>query len=163
MIFGTTSGVDEDRTPPQNGFPQESPLPGPEGGAEEWEERGHAEGYRYGEATGTGEGVYAAEGQPSGKATAAMVLGIIGVATSLCCCGMGMIGLACSILAWILGHQETRAIEAGTSAWEGLGQAKAGMILGIIGTIFNTLLLIGAALYYLTVFVFMIAGSAASA
>jgi hypothetical protein len=89
-----------------------------------------------------------------------MVLGIIGVMT--CCCG-GWIGLICSIVAWVLGHQELKAIDTGESSWEGYGQARAGMIMGIIGTIINALLLIGAVLYYALVFGVMIASGAGGA
>ena len=94
------------------------------------------------------------------KATASLVLGIIGLFATLCCCGGGMIGLACSIIAWVLGHQELRAIEAGESSPMGQGQARAGMIMGIVGTVLNGLIFIGAALYYIFVIALAAAGGA---
>ena len=63
----------------------------------------------------------------------------------------------------MLGHQEIKAIEAGNANWEGFGQARAGMIMGIIGTIINALLLIGAVTYYVLVFGIMLASGASGA
>jgi len=54
-----------------------------------------------------------------------MVLGIVGI---VCCQILGPI-------AWYLGHQEVQRIRGGQSAQAGEGFAKAGMILGIIGTV----------------------------
>ncbi|MEA2599669.1 MAG: hypothetical protein QOF89_661 [Acidobacteriota bacterium] len=61
----------------------------------------------------------------STQAITALVLGIIGVI----CCGLA------APFAWYFGNQELRAILAGTSPAAGEGMAKAGKILGIIGTI----------------------------
>jgi hypothetical protein len=61
----------------------------------------------------------------SGKATTALILGILGI-------------LCCSIVApvaWVLGSQELKDIAAGRSSAAGEGLAKAGKILGIIGTV----------------------------
>ena len=60
----------------------------------------------------------------SGRATTALVLGILG----FMCCQL------CGPIAWYLGNQELKSIRAGTSAASGEGVAKAGKILGIIGT-----------------------------
>ena len=54
-----------------------------------------------------------------------LVLGILGII----CCGL------LAPVAWIMGSQELKAIKAGTSPASGEGMAKAGMILGIIGTV----------------------------
>ena len=62
----------------------------------------------------------------SSQATTSLVLGIISL---VCCAFLGPV-------AWYMGHQETQRIRAGTSAAAGEGVAKAGMILGIIGTVF---------------------------
>jgi hypothetical protein len=62
----------------------------------------------------------------SSKATTALVLGILGF---LCC-------QLCAPFAWFIGKNELKAIKEGTSPASGEGTAKAGMILGIIGTIF---------------------------
>jgi uncharacterized membrane protein YjgN (DUF898 family) len=61
----------------------------------------------------------------STQAITALVLGILGV---ICC------GLAAPI-AWYIGNQELRAIQAGTSPAAGETMAKIGKILGIIGTV----------------------------
>lgn len=60
----------------------------------------------------------------STQAIVALVLGILGV---ICC------GLAAPV-AWYIGNQELQAILAGTSPAAGEGMAKAGKILGMIGT-----------------------------
>ncbi len=62
----------------------------------------------------------------SSQATAALVLGIVG----LVLCG-GIL----SPVAWYLGHQEVRAIDAGRRDPMGRQTANAGRILGIIGTV----------------------------
>ncbi len=67
----------------------------------------------------------ATEAKTSGRATTALVLGILGF---LCC-------QLCAPFAWYIGNQEIRAIKAGASAPSNQGFAMAGMILGIIGTI----------------------------
>jgi uncharacterized membrane protein YjgN (DUF898 family) len=67
-------------------------------------------------------------GQPQSSSTQAitsLVLGILGVI----CCGL------LAPIAWFLGAQETKAIREGRSPVAGEGLAKAGMILGIIGSI----------------------------
>lgn len=65
----------------------------------------------------------------SSKATTALVLGILGF---LCC-------QLCAPFAWYIGKKEVQAIKDGTSPAGGQGTAMAGMILGIIGTIFLVL------------------------
>ena len=61
----------------------------------------------------------------SNRGVFALVLGIVGI---VCCPLTGPI-------AWILGKQELNAIAAGRAPAAGEGLAKAGMILGIIGTV----------------------------
>jgi hypothetical protein len=68
----------------------------------------------------------------SSKATTALVLGILGF---LCC-------QLCAPFAWYIGKKEVQAIKDGTSPAAGQGTAMAGMILGIIGTIFLVLAVI---------------------
>ncbi len=65
-------------------------------------------------------------GGGGGNATLILVLGILGV---LCCNLLGPV-------AWYMGRQELAAIAAGTLPATNEGTAKAGMILGIIGTAF---------------------------
>jgi hypothetical protein len=67
--------------------------------------------------------------QSGGQATTALVIGILGI---LCCQLLGPV-------AWYLGRRELNDIKAGTAPAAGEGTAKAGMILGIIGTCFLAL------------------------
>ena len=77
--------------------------------------------------TGTGTGQ-----QSSGKATAALVLGILGLV--LC-------PFICSILALIFGYQGRREIDASGGRMSGRGNATAGIVLGWIGVAFLVLLI----------------------
>jgi len=61
----------------------------------------------------------------STQAVIALVLGIVGV---VCCNILGPV-------AWFMGNQELKAIREGRSPAAGEGLAKAGMILGIVGTV----------------------------
>lgn len=74
-----------------------------------------------------------------GKATAALVLGIISVA--LAWFGYSAIaGLICGIIALVLGVQLRKAAQA--EGFELNGNAKAGFVLGIIGTILNAVMFV---------------------
>ncbi len=68
----------------------------------------------------------------SNRPVIALILGILGII----CCGL------LAPVAWYMGSQEVKAIAAGTAAASGEGLAKAGMILGIIGTILLVLTLL---------------------
>lgn len=61
----------------------------------------------------------------SNRPTIILVLGILGVV----CCGL------LAPVAWIMGSSELKAIRAGSASAAGEGLAKAGMILGIIGSV----------------------------
>lgn len=61
----------------------------------------------------------------SNKPVISLVLGILGIL----CCGF------LAPIAWYIGSQELKAIAAGSSPASGEGMAKAGMILGIIGSV----------------------------
>jgi hypothetical protein len=67
-----------------------------------------------------------------GRATTALVLGIVGV---ICCTPLAPV-------AWYLGNAELAAIRAGTAPAAGEGSAKAGKVLGMIGTVLLILLAI---------------------
>jgi TRAP-type C4-dicarboxylate transport system permease small subunit len=71
------------------------------------------------------------------QATTALVLGILG----LVCCGI------LAPVAWYLGHQELEKIAAGRVSPENQGMAKAGQILGIIGTVILGLAVLGFLLF----------------
>jgi hypothetical protein len=61
----------------------------------------------------------------SNRATTALILGIVGIV----CCQL------CGPFAWWMGKQELEAVRAGLSPAANEGMAKAGMILGIVGTV----------------------------
>jgi hypothetical protein len=75
----------------------------------------------------------------SGKATAALVLGI---------CGLLICPLICSVLALVFGYQSRNEIDASGGMIGGRGMAKAGIILGWVGigitVLFVLLVIIGA-------------------
>ena len=59
------------------------------------------------------------------RATTALVLGIVGIFFTVV-----------APFAWKFGHDELKAIDEGRRPPDGHGQATAGRILGIIGTVF---------------------------
>lgn len=67
--------------------------------------------------------------QQKSQATTALVLGILG----LVCCGI------LAPIAWYMGSQELQRIQRGEVPSTNEGMARAGMILGIIGTVFLVL------------------------
>ena len=62
------------------------------------------------------------------QATTALVLGIVGMFINVV-----------APIAWKFGHDELKAIDEGRRSPDGHGQASAGRILGIIGTVFLVL------------------------
>jgi uncharacterized membrane protein YjgN (DUF898 family) len=68
----------------------------------------------------------------SSQAITALVLGILGIV----CCGL------LAPIAWYMGNQELQAIRQGRAPATGEGLAKAGQILGIIGTVLLVLTVI---------------------
>jgi Domain of unknown function (DUF4190) len=79
-----------------------------------------------------GQWMQAGAQQSSGKATAALVLGILGLV--LC-------PFICSILALVFGYQARREIDASGGRMTGRGNATAGVVLGWIGVAFLVLLI----------------------
>jgi hypothetical protein len=75
------------------------------------------------------------------QATTSLVLGILG----LVCCQL------LSPVAWYIGNQELRSIREGRSPAAGQGTASAGMILGVVGSVF---LAMGVLMGIIWVFVF---------
>ena len=55
----------------------------------------------------------------------------------------GILGFACcqifAIVAWVMGHQDLKEINAGRMDPDGRGLTQAGMIIGIIGTVLMVL------------------------
>ena len=139
-----------------------NPLPDPPGpGIPDGEERGRHSNYWEAAppgAPGAPAGPVAASA-PSGKATAALVCGIAGLCLAVFCCGGGIFGIGTSIVATALGSQEVKDIEAGRSDPAGIGHAKAGRTMGIVGIVLNVMLWAGIALYYMIVIVLAIAMS----
>lgn len=81
----------------------------------------------YGETTGPGYG----PPKNSTKAVWALVIGIISPVLGFCCAIFGLVG----IVAVVLGRQAQREIAASGGTLTGEGMAKAGFVLGIIGSI----------------------------
>lgn len=75
----------------------------------------------------------------NGKATAALVLGIAGLALWASSLGLlFFLNFPCSILAWRFGVEGRRRVLAGETA-AGEGPAKAGVALGIMGVVLGIL------------------------
>ena len=92
---------------------------------------------------------YAAPEHP--KATTSMVLGILGV-------------VLCQVIApfaWVMGKRTVAEIDASGGRLAGRGQAQAGYILGIIGTV---LLIVSVVfvIVYLLIILAVVGGTAAS-
>ncbi len=70
------------------------------------------------------------------RGTAALVLGIIGLVGMVPgCCSASVLPFAiCSVLAWSLGQSELRMYQALGAVGAEESQARAGYVLGIIGT-----------------------------
>ena len=83
------------------------------------------------------------------RASTSMVLGILGLAL-------------CQVLApfaWVTARQTLREIDASGGQWGGRGQAQAGYVLGIVGTVLLGLAVVGVLLYLFLAFV-LFAGAA---
>jgi len=82
------------------------------------------------------------------NATAALVLGIISIPS--CFCG-GIIGLACGIIAIVLGNRAIKLYRSNPSSYNisSYNNANAGKICGIIGTVLAALYLLYLAIYLL--------------
>lgn len=76
---------------------------------------------------------------PSGTSTASMVLGIIGLVLTMTCYG-SLLGIFVAPVAMGLGISARRKVAAGLQG--GSGQANAGFVMGIVGTVLSLLLAI---------------------
>jgi hypothetical protein len=83
--------------------------------------------------TADGRWVQSGPAAASGKSTAALVLGILGLV---------FCPLICSVLALVFGYQSRREIDASGGQMSGRGNAVAGIVLGWIGVVICTLFLI---------------------
>jgi len=75
-------------------------------------------------------------GQSQSASTQAVMSLVLGILSIVTCCGI------LAPVAWYLGSQELKAIREGRSAAAGDGIAKAGMILGILGTLWMVMILL---------------------
>ncbi|MET0998085.1 MAG: DUF4190 domain-containing protein [Marmoricola sp.] len=66
------------------------------------------------------------------QSTLALVLGLVGLVGAFVLCG---VTLVVSPFAWAVGHSAVKEIEASQGRLGGLSNARAGMIMGIIGTV----------------------------
>jgi hypothetical protein len=88
----------------------------------------------------------------SGKATAAFVLGIVGLSLSLFC--WGTLGLPCSIVGFVLAKSELAEISAGKSDPTGLWRTQYGKTMSKIGIIVNSIFLgLFVAMFLLYIFI----------
>jgi lysylphosphatidylglycerol synthetase-like protein (DUF2156 family) len=76
--------------------------------------------------------------QGNGLATAAMVLGIVGIVLSLAC-GVGTIAAVLAIVFGFVGMSNARKLPGEPL----LGRAKAGLILGIVAIVLNVIVVVG--------------------
>ncbi|RYD18614.1 MAG: DUF4339 domain-containing protein [Verrucomicrobiaceae bacterium] len=79
----------------------------------------------------------------SGKATASMVLGIVGLVFGLCGCYGIMISLPCCILAIVFGSQVKKEVLHNPALAADEGKAKAGVIMGWIGIAITVVFTVG--------------------
>jgi hypothetical protein len=74
------------------------------------------------------------------------VLGVLGIPILACCPPVGfgesLLGLACSLVALILGVRDLRGMREGLMDPEGKGLTQGGFICGIIGTVINAIVTI---------------------
>jgi hypothetical protein len=74
---------------------------------------------------------------------------------------LGLLGLPFGIAAWIMGHRDLKKMSAGAMDPEGRGLTLAGKICGLIGTIFQSFMVVFMALYFIAVFAILIPMTAA--
>ena len=117
--------------PPQSG--QSWQPPGPEQPV--WQRQPQPQPARQGDWQQAPDGswVQVAGARSSGKATAALVMGILGL---LFC------PLVCSVLALVFGYQSRREMDASGGRLGGRGNATAGIVLGWIGLAIMVALLV---------------------
>ncbi|NRQ49656.1 hypothetical protein [Aeromicrobium stalagmiti] len=87
---------------------------------------------------GYGYPAYGPQAPKHPQATTAMVLGIVGVGGGMLCYGLPLL---VAPFAWFQGRRAMRDIDASQGQLSGRSEAKAGFVLGIIGTVLLTLVL----------------------
>lgn len=86
------------------------------------------------------------------SATLALVLGIIGLGSVVIACGIGLI---LSPFAWVIGGRAVREIDNSHGRLGGRDHARAGQVMGIVGTV----LLVLVVLVIVTLVAFVVLGS----
>jgi hypothetical protein len=74
------------------------------------------------------------------QSTLSMILGLVGLVGALMFCGLPLV---VSPFAWALGRNALKDIKASQGRVGGESQARAGMIMGIVGTVLAVLALVG--------------------
>jgi hypothetical protein len=100
------------------------------------------------------------EDKASGRAIAAMVIGICSVVFG--CCLFGIFGIGLGIAGLILSLNERKAIAAGQASEKGKVFALVGLITSIVGMVFGIGGLIGGIIGGLTWFTTMLGGTFAN-
>ncbi|MGN6577309.1 MAG: DUF4190 domain-containing protein [Nocardioides sp.] len=121
--------------PPQYGAP---PPPPPGYGSGESGYGGSGYGGPGQPVPGYGGPAYGGPPRNSSKAVAALVIGIVSPLLGFCCAIIGLVG----IVAVVLGRSAQKEIALSMGALTGDGMAKAGVILGIIGSVIGVLMTI---------------------
>jgi hypothetical protein len=125
--YGGATFDQKQPAPPAAGYGQTPPPPPAYGGQPNY---GGQPGY--GQAPYGAPPAYAGQvGTPDSGATTAMVLGIVGLVGSFLCA----LPIVLSPFALFLGLAAKKRIDASAGALTGRGNAQAGFILGIIGTV----------------------------
>jgi hypothetical protein len=81
-----------------------------------------------------------------------LIFGIVSL-VSMLCAFLLVFGLPLGIVAWVLGSKDLAKMDAGTMDPEGRGLTQAGRICGIVGTILDSLYLLGCGAYVVFVIV----------
>jgi hypothetical protein len=111
---------------PEQPYPPQQPQPQPQ------QPQQHGAGLAGWQQTPDGRWVQTGPGS-SGKATAALVMGILGLV---------FCPLICSVLALVFGYQSRNEIDGSGGQLKGRGNATAGIVLGWIGVVVCVLFLI---------------------
>jgi hypothetical protein len=129
-------------------YGQAAPPPYQQGGQPDPYQQG-----QYGQGYGQPYGTFTPAPPNHPQATTAMVLGLVGLVGALVLCGLTLV---VSPFAWALGRNSLKEIEASQGRLGGESSARAGMVMGIIGTV-----LLGLGLLMIIGFAVVVAISAA--
>lgn len=131
---GETPGPPPESTPPGYGAP---PPPPPGYGSQPPPPPGYGGPGYGGPAYGGGPG-YGGPPRNSSKAVGSLVVGLVSLPLGFCCAFIGLVGLA----AVFMGRSAQEEIRNSNGALTGEGMAKAGFVLGIIGSAIGVIMTI---------------------